>query len=540
MPDTISLADGRQVDYDEAVDSEADILCANRQWNGKRAFLTDLWQRRAALERLVATHVGVADAACVKTSHSRLWHTGSFNVVVPMLVFASRADAAQDPRADQLYHERILRRVVLRCPLPICCAETHHPGSILEKMRCETASYVWMQRYCPRVRIPHVYGFGFPNGKLFADASHLSFVRRALLRIRQALAALLRRPVPSTYLPIQIPDVPITTGYMVLEHFGDPDFGRELPLVARGQDLATEPAKMRNLFRGLSRIILALARIPQPRIGAFRFYDDGTIALDNRPITCDMLDNENQGAPRTVAVDTTYTNTDQYVADLARFHDQRFRAGRNAVCGEADGQCQMAVRALLSAVTPHFIHKDRRHGPFALLMSDLNASNFMVDNDWNVTGMFDLEWIISGPIDLPRTPTWLTWDSLDHMADKGYEEFSRKRDAFMEVFKAEERLADTGALEAACGGRTLSSIMDESWVSKQAWFYEALLCCCSLDIITKRQLVPLFYGKDGIPWRTLFRLWCTNPAEVVAAKLADRAAYVDELARLFGRTVEAR
>ncbi|KIH91177.1 hypothetical protein SPBR_01580 [Sporothrix brasiliensis 5110] len=468
MPTTICRADGQRIDITAALGSEANVLSEHHQYMGEVAFKFHLWQRRAALERLVALHVGV-DAACVKTGHPKTWRAGSFNVAIPLLLFDC-ADAAEDQhdKPTETPENQQVRRVVLRCPLPMSCAETNYPGSILEKMRCEVASYVWMQRHCPEVRIPHLYGFGFPNST---------------------------------------------------------------------PPMTKEPAKMRNLFRGISQIILALARIPQPRIGAFCFNDDGTISLDNRPLTWDIVRSENEGAPRTMAVDKTYTDVGQYVLDTMTFHDERFLAAPHAAHNEADCKGQMAIRAFLRAVAPRFVDNSRRNGPFALFMADQNATNIMVDSNWNVTGIFDLEWIVSAPIDMPHTPRWLTWEQIDCIAGEGYGEYDRMRGAFMEVFKEEERHADTSALEAAHGG-TLSSILDASWVSKQVWFYRALLSSHAIDLLTERQLVPLHYpGEFPVP--AVFSTWCTNPEETVAGKLADRRAYEERILKLFAQITKA-
>ncbi|OAA60382.1 hypothetical protein SPI_05506 [Niveomyces insectorum RCEF 264] len=519
MASTIQLGFVKHIDYDAAVASEDDVLNKHRQWKESMAFLVDLWQRRQALERLVALHLRVDDAARVRTGHPKTWRQGAFNEAIPMLVFDDAAAAHDQTRfpAGPDDGETGLRRVILRCPLPAKCAETYHPGSILEKMRCETAAYVWMQRHCPGARIPHLYGFGFPNGAHF-------------------VASLLRWPVPSDYLPIDVHDAAVTavpTGYMVLEHFG-PSLGKEMPLVIRNQKLTEEPVKMHNLFRSVSRVLLAVARIPQPRIGAFRFNDDGTISLDNRPITCGVFLLENDGAPRTMAIDRTYTNVDQYVADLATFHDQRFLAAPNAALDLPDCHGQMAIKTCLRAVAHHFLKDEHRSGPFALYLSDANAANFMVDDDWNVTGMFDLEWIISGPVDLPRTPSWLTWESIDAIAGKGYAEFDATRAVFMKVFKEEERRTDTGALEDAAGS-TLSSIMEDTWRSKRFWFYKSLLSTNGMDHIVRSQIIPLF-SQETLAYTDVARLWCPALADVVKRKLDDRAAYLVELADLFGRT----
>lgn len=296
----------------------------------------------------------------------------------------------------------------------------------------------------------------------FAFAGRLSIFRRALLYVRQLMASWLRRPVPSNYLPVTAPPMPLDTGYIIIEHFDEELFGKQLPLVAHGQSLLGQPGKMKNLFRGVSRIMLALARAPQPRIGAFRFNDDGTISLDGRPASCEMAMLESEGARRTIPVDKTYTNVDQYVSDMLTFFESHFRVAPNAAFDRTDCQAQMSVMVFLRAVSHHFLDHPRRNGPFLLYMSDKNAGNFMVDNEWNVTAMFDLEWIFSAPADVLHPPTWLTWNSIDHISKADYGSYSTVQSAFMEIFKEEEQLVDTSDLQAALGGLTLSSVMEDS------------------------------------------------------------------------------
>lgn len=82
-----------------------------------------------------------------------------------------------------------------------------------------------------------------------------------------------------------------------------------------------DPARQHNLFHGLARIILSLARVPLPYIGAFRFRDDSTIALANRLLDCTMMIFENDGMLRTIPDDRTYSTVELYVANLLRLHD---------------------------------------------------------------------------------------------------------------------------------------------------------------------------------------------------------------------------
>ena len=149
MPETINLLNG-PINREDAIASEANILVRHEHLQGMMRLCVHAYEHKEALERLVAFHVGV-DAARVKIGKPATWCRGNFNMVVPMLVF----DEANKTEAYQ---------VLLRFPMPFKCGEVQHPGSMHEKLRCEAASYVWMQRHCPGVRIPHLYGFGFPNG----------------------------------------------------------------------------------------------------------------------------------------------------------------------------------------------------------------------------------------------------------------------------------------------------------------------------------------------------------------------------------------
>ncbi|CAK7228964.1 hypothetical protein SBRCBS47491_007085 [Sporothrix bragantina] len=582
--DKIRTDFGNVVGYEDALLSGADILHESQQFRGVMSFWFRMSQpqQRVALERLVAQHIGT-DAARVKVSHTKMWRQGAFNLAIPMLVFDSKAaaEAARDPTLQAGMNGDIpasvsdsVRRVMLRLPMAAKCGEAVNPGSILEKMRCETATYVWMQQHCPDVRIPHLYGFGLPTGKHFAHANHVFFIRRFFLSIRRLVASWMGRPVPSRYLSVSVrkDDCPIDTGYMVIEHFGS-SFGQELPLKVRKAkvvagsaveclpepiQILSEPTKMNNLFRGVSRIILSLARVPQPRIGAFRFNDDGTISLDNRPVTADMFVLENAGAPRTMDVDATYDSVDEYIDELQTFHEQRFLAAPNAANSEDDAVYQMGSMSFLRAVAHHFIKggsKDnnsgssisttsrRRKGPFVLSMSDNNQSNIMVDDDWNVTGIYDLEWIFSAPVDQPREPPWLTWSLVDSIVDTehgGYEAYAATRAAFMAVFAEEERLADTKELNAALGGMTLSAVMEESWAAKTFFFYASLLSINGMTQVVRSQLWPMFFGSADArglldPYMTLTQLWAPKAVDVITKKMDDNTKHLASVASLFGR-----
>ena len=106
-----------------------------------------LWQHKPAVSALVAVHIGVRPEY-VEMSHPSAWKRGGFNLVVPMLI-----------KGDTVG----LDKVMLCIPIPSKVGEEKHPGSVADKIRCETASYVWMQQHCPEVRIPYLYGFSIPG-----------------------------------------------------------------------------------------------------------------------------------------------------------------------------------------------------------------------------------------------------------------------------------------------------------------------------------------------------------------------------------------
>lgn len=69
-------------------------------------------------------------------------------------------------------------------------------------------------------------------------------------------------------------------GYLLIEH------------VEKGQMLSTtwkeqrqDEGRTSNLFRGLARVMLDLARVPLPRIGSWTLDDHGMLSLTNRPVS---------------------------------------------------------------------------------------------------------------------------------------------------------------------------------------------------------------------------------------------------------------
>lgn len=149
MPITLPLYNGARIGFTEAHESEEDII-RRIAWHCRAVSATaDLQQQseQGRLSSLVAHHLRIDATRCV-TEPTDNWPAGSFNKCVPIRV--------DDPSVRTTAGSRLLLRVPMAHRLT---------GIVEEKMRCEVATYIWMQENCPDIPIPRLYGFGFPSGR---------------------------------------------------------------------------------------------------------------------------------------------------------------------------------------------------------------------------------------------------------------------------------------------------------------------------------------------------------------------------------------
>ncbi|KFH48864.1 hypothetical protein ACRE_002340 [Hapsidospora chrysogenum ATCC 11550] len=335
--------------------NELDII-QRIAWRARAAFVTAHLERQkdqGRLAILVAHHLGI-DAARCRVEPTAQWLRGSFNQCVAVGVDSAVTAATSS-------------RVLVRVPMAHRLA-----GMVDVKMRCEVATYIWMQENCPDIPIPRLYGFGFPDGRHFTHASLLPWYRRWPRCLWRRICAWLGRPIPSYYVEkAWVHDFP--AGYLVLEFTN-----RGSPLAKSWFSPPVDPAKRQNLLRGISRLMLCLARVPSDRIGSFTSDPgSGTISLANRPLTSCVVCIENDGSPRVIDAGQTYETVDPYVADFPTLHDNRFSAQRNAVTGREDCHYQMAVQAILGITSGHYLDRAWRRGPFCMQFTDLHQGSIM-------------------------------------------------------------------------------------------------------------------------------------------------------------------
>ena len=243
-------------------------------------------------------------------------------------------------------------------------------------------------------------------------------------------------------------------------------------------------AYRRTLFGGMARLMLALARLPQPRIGSFIFNPDQcTVTLGHRPLTCVAMILESEEV-RSKHSKETFASTDAFVADMLALHDDAFVKNPNAVFDEQDRRYYMATRLLVRALSGSFIEPHQRNGPFTLQMTDLHQSNIFVDEAWNITCLVDLEWICSLPTEMLTIPSWLTGLAVDELKGENLQHYERIRSEFLAIMRQEE--------VQSTGRNTIADLMQKTWESGGTWFWFSLSSVNAMIYLVRDHLAPLY------------------------------------------------
>ncbi|EJT79819.1 hypothetical protein GGTG_04902 [Gaeumannomyces tritici R3-111a-1] len=173
----LPLPGGKTITCESALLKQMDILKELQEVAENKSLYEMLWNERQAIEAIVRQHAGAncdpkAEYTCT-ISPTDEWIQGGFNVCIPVC-FGT---------ADGQHQKQLL----FRCPLPYKFPEAQYPGTIDEKVGMEVGAYVWIQENCPDIRIPHLYGFGFSDGRQprigsfqFHDDGTISLTNRPL------------------------------------------------------------------------------------------------------------------------------------------------------------------------------------------------------------------------------------------------------------------------------------------------------------------------------------------------------------------------
>lgn len=275
----------------------------------------------------------------------------------------------------------------------------------------------------------------------------------------------------------------------------------------------------RNLFKGLSSIMLSAARIPLARIGSFIVDEKGFLKLSNRPLTLEIQQLENEHIPVDIRRNFTYSTVDAYANDILAFHESRLRHQPNAVNDIKDSLFQMAALTTFRAIRQCFFQPELRRGPFFMTLTDLHQSNIFVDDNWNIKCLIDLEWACSRPVEMIQPPYWLTNQSVDTIDAAAYGELHKE---FMCAFS--EQLSQM----PSPSGEQLYRTLQKGWDKGTFWYSLSLDSPTGLFRIFYDHIQPLF-SKDHIDKGDFFLImmayWSFNAAEFVNEKVKDKEQY---------------
>lgn len=116
-----------------------------------QGFCNELEQNRPELEKIISRHLGIPSSEFVLLGREH-WVWGSFNICLPIDIKRAK------------YTPTIPRQAILRLPLPFRCGEEYSSGNV-EKLRCEAATYIWLQRFCPSIPTPRLLAIGWPKAE---------------------------------------------------------------------------------------------------------------------------------------------------------------------------------------------------------------------------------------------------------------------------------------------------------------------------------------------------------------------------------------
>ncbi|PKY08415.1 hypothetical protein P168DRAFT_308444 [Aspergillus campestris IBT 28561] len=446
------LLGGKSACLEAALEDDDKILHRLDYPQKQREFWAYLVSFKNDIEATVAFHLR---AKYCQVADEADWMCGSYNVCIPVAV---------NPPSE--------RRVLLRIPLPYKIGEDNCPGNADEKLRCEVATYIWIHENCPTVPIPTLYGFAFPDGKTFVQVFCVSLFSRLRWHITQTLRSWIGFPKICPYIS-QKRSTPLKTGYMII---------------------SLETTRRQNLFNDLAKIILLLSHIRLPRIGSLTIDNDGLISLTKRPLTLRLQSLENEGIP-TIPRDLTYPSVEPYLLDLLQCHDNRIYHQLNAIHDLHDGQEQLAALTMMRGLLHQFI--------------SLEYPIILVDEDWHITSLIDLEWACAFPIEMQTPPYWLTGrpvDDIEHGAN--LETYDKIVNEYMDAFDKEGSF----------------------------WYFQALHSPKGLLRVFNEHVQRKYceeHCTQRVFDRTVSPYWCRGAEELIRKKMEEEAVYKNRLRERF-------
>ena len=269
---------------------------------------------------------------------------------------------------------------------------------------------------------------------------------------------------------------------------------------------------------------MSLSKIPLPRIGSFVINDDGVLCLQNRPLASEIQEMENEGIPIDIPRDCVYATSDSYVVDMLSCHESRLRYQPNAIFSEGDCISQITALTLMKAIFPWIFRRDLRRGPFLFTLTDLHESNIVVDEQWNITCLLDLEWGVSRPAEMFDIS--LFWQSTPDGLVVDHE----LREDFIAVLEEEEQSAHCPKLAESL---SVSAVMKWSWETQAFWYALALRSPKAIIPIFHDHISAKYVDVNQIDLSMNLRYYWPDLTTFIASKIHDKESYDRRLREAF-------
>ncbi|KAI5464325.1 hypothetical protein BGZ63DRAFT_401282 [Mariannaea sp. PMI_226] len=499
--------------YQEVVDSPDDFIRDQNQEDEKSIFTRFIWKNRSLIKLFVFLHLKLDSGAgfTFYIPNPDLWEYGRFNISFPIEV--------------REFNDNINVAVWFRIPIPYALGEDENPGNVEEKVRIEAGSRLWMRENCPTVPLPHLYGFGFADDRHFThtepeaqeqDEEDAQFSHSFQLILAERFAE--RR----------------LTQYVRNGKFKAPfsyliyHYGPGVKLTTK-MDANVDPDLYKNLFFSISNILLAMASVPQEKIGSYSFQDDGTIALTGRPHFAAFTQLEAAGIEPAINRGDTYNNTEAFFGDLIRSQRNRLIDYRNAVRNEQDAKEQLGAIAVLRSIANRFIKPKLRKGPFVMQMTELDMNHFVVNDNWNIVSLLELDFMASLPVEMFQEPHWMTGRLVDMDCEDFYTQ-CEMRGTFLEVFRPMEEAAKPLQDYDIC----LHNLMQQQHMSGASWFWDSAISLNGVSDFVRRNSSHMSFPAEGPGLFDLaYKFWGPDADDLITRKLADRSDYLQKLRSWF-------
>ncbi|PGH32008.1 hypothetical protein GX50_05202 [[Emmonsia] crescens] len=507
----------RLITLSSAEDEEEDMR-AELQYATKRANLyTEFQSQEEEIRKLIAFHCGLANPAHIQVpemfeNDKLVWKHGSFNMCIPIYINSSE--------------QSLPAKMGFRVPLPYKTGEEAFPGNAEEKVRSEAATYIWINGNCPDIPIPKLRGFGVPGGLSFFDPEFVPLWQRVKSFVWRFFCRLSGSPGFCEYIPLKRTTF-LEHGYILIDWIES----ESAKMLSNTFTMPHTEAQTQNLYQSMARIMISLAKVPQPRIGSWTIDNDGRINLSNRPMLCHLHQLENWAIPTSIPRNMTYTSADSFYLDLLASHDNRLQYQGNAAYSEEDARTQAKDLVLMRATLHKFTDRYLHDGPFIMQLTDMHTSNIFVDKDWNIKHIIDLEWACSLPLGDLLPPFWLTGKGVDQIKGSEYKRFKACYERFMEIFEQEEmgtRLHYDGNIYSRA--MTMRSALENG----RYWYSNALQTPRGLFNIFRTHLEPFYeeVSKESL-CAAVSPFWTSGMTSFVNLKLKGFTQYRQEVRNIF-------